>query len=140
MSEAARRAVRQSIPNLRFVVAAAEQPPPALVRRADLVTVYFPWGSLLRGLLGVDERVAAGVARLLRPGADVIALVSVEPRDGVPPLHVPTVAAAWRRHEVELLDVTPVDTAEIRATRSTWGRRLLTDPTRRTVRLTFRAH
>src|SRR3982750_3310516 len=33
------------------------------------MTINFPWGSLLRGVLGHDEAALAGVGTLLAPGA-----------------------------------------------------------------------
>jgi 16S rRNA (adenine(1408)-N(1))-methyltransferase len=48
--------------------------------------VQFPWGSLLRGILGHEDAVLAGVAQLLAPGAEGVVLLSVVPRDGVAPL------------------------------------------------------
>ena len=62
MAEASRRAAKPAHkggqPNVRFILAAAEAPPPALAGIAGLVTVRFPWGSLLRGCLGEDTAVA----------------------------------------------------------------------------------
>jgi 16S rRNA (adenine(1408)-N(1))-methyltransferase len=61
MAEASRRAARRpdrgGLPNALFVVAAAEALPPELDGLADLVTVHFPWASLLRGLLTADPAV-----------------------------------------------------------------------------------
>jgi Methyltransferase domain len=57
---AARRSERGGLPNAVFVVAAAEALPPELDGVADLVTIQFPWGSLLKGLLDADPRVMAG--------------------------------------------------------------------------------
>lgn len=48
------------------------------------MTIHFPWGSLLRGVLGHDEAALAGVAALLAPGASAHVLFSVTARDGVP--------------------------------------------------------
>ena len=140
MAEVSRRAQRAGAPNVLFAVAAAESPPPELRGRVDLVTITFPWGSLLRGVLGSDEAVVAGVASLLRAGGEVRSLVSTEPRDGVGPLDVGRIEAAWRRQDVTLVDARPATRSEVEATRSTWGRRLLADPDRSVTRLQFRAH
>ena len=87
MAETSRRAARPSAkgghPNLLFVAAAAEAPPPELLGLADEIRILFPWGSLLRGVLGADERVARGIAGLARSGGRVSAIVSVTPRDGL---------------------------------------------------------
>ena len=135
MAETSRRAAQPSHKggrsNLLFVVAAAESPPPELLGLADEVRILFPWGSLLRGVLGADARVAGGIARLTRPGGRVSAIVSVTPRDG---LEAPVsfdadglarISDAMQRFGLRLTATRPAGVEDVRATRSTWGRRLL---------------
>src|SRR5262245_4216240 len=85
MAEASRRAARATkrgaLPRALFVVAAAEALPADLDGLADAVTVQFPWGSLLRGLLEADPAIVSGIARVARPGASVTLLLSVTERD-----------------------------------------------------------
>ena len=73
MATASRRAAarpsRGGLPNALFVVAAVEATPAELDGVADLVTVHFPWGSLLRGLLGADPAIMSSLTRVLRPSA-----------------------------------------------------------------------
>jgi 16S rRNA (adenine(1408)-N(1))-methyltransferase len=135
MAETSRRAARSPVkggrPNLLFVVAAAESPPPELLGLANEVRILFPWGSLLRGVLGQDERVAGGIAALARPGARVTAIVSVTPRDGLGGLAsldtgaLVGIAEAARGSGLDLTSTRLVDADEVRGTRSSWGRRLL---------------
>jgi 16S rRNA (adenine(1408)-N(1))-methyltransferase len=141
MAEVSRRATsrreRGGTPNALFAVAAAETPPTELRGRADLVTIAFPWGSLLRGVLGADGKVTAGVTSLLCPGGDVRILFSVEARDrmAIGPFDDAArecAIAAWSDYGVAVQELRPATSAEIGGTRSTWARRLSTDPTRRT--------
>ena len=135
MAETSRRAARTTTrggrPNLLFVVAAAEAPPVELLGLADEVRILFPWGSLLRGVLGRDERVVRGIVALAHPGARISATVSVTSRDGVgdmPDFDATTVAdleRALRPSGLRLTSSCLVDREEVRASRSTWGRRLL---------------
>ena len=135
MAETSRRAARPAHrggrPNLLFVVAAAEAPPMELLGLADEVRILFPWGSLLRGLLGRDERVARGIAALARPGARVRATVSITSRDGVaeiPVLDASAMAGIERAligTGLRLTGSSHVGREQVRATHSTWGRRLL---------------
>ena len=87
MVEAATRAARKpskgGAPNARFIVAAAEALPPELAAIADLVTVQFPWGSLLRGIVRGEAGIVCPLAGLLKPVADaeLRLLISVEARD-----------------------------------------------------------
>jgi 16S rRNA (adenine(1408)-N(1))-methyltransferase len=134
MAEASRRAGRRpgrgGLPNALFVVAAAETLPPELDGLADLVTVHFPWGSLLRGLLAADPAIMAGLVRVMRPGATLSVLLSATDRDrgaGVGPVGEQTLhalAAPYARHGLALTRVRPATAADVAASRSTWGKRL----------------
>jgi 16S rRNA (adenine(1408)-N(1))-methyltransferase len=113
-------------------VAAAERLPPELAGVADELKILFPWGSLLRGTLALEDAAAAsaGIASLLAPGALATALVSIEDRDrlDLPRLDDEGAREAlrerWSRHGLELCDLRPATTGEVAATRSTWARRL----------------
>jgi 16S rRNA (adenine(1408)-N(1))-methyltransferase len=89
------------------------------------MTINFPWASLLRGVLGHDDEVLAGVARLLAPGACASALVSVLPRDGVPAIaEAGQLAGTYARHGLCLAEVRPATAAEVAASGSSWAKRL----------------
>ncbi len=57
------------LPNLLYLIANAETLPPELSRMADLITINFPWGSLLEGLLHCDSAVIQGLGRVTKPTA-----------------------------------------------------------------------
>ena len=134
MAEASRRAARRpdrgGLPNAVFVVAAAESLPAGLDGLADRVTVHFPWGSLVQGLLTADPVVLGGVVRVMRPRATLTMLVSATDRDrgaGVGPVGeagLAALAAAYAAHGLAVTMVRPATAADVAATRSTWGRRL----------------
>jgi 16S rRNA (adenine(1408)-N(1))-methyltransferase len=124
MLAAARRST--GLPNAAFVVAAAESLPDDLAGAADLVTVQFPWGSLLRGIVCAEGPVLANLARIAAPGAILEVLWSVTDRDRatlgpVPtrPTEEPFAAAGF-----EFRDLRPATVAEIDATGSSWAKRL----------------
>jgi hypothetical protein len=87
MAEASHRAARSvrrsGLPNALFVVAAAETLPSELNGVAVALTVQFPWGSLLRGLLRAEAQLLTSIVRVCRPGASVTLLLSVTERDHV---------------------------------------------------------
>lgn len=127
----ARPARKGGLPNLLFAVAAAERPLVELCGRADEVTILFPWGSLLRGVLALDPMAAAGIAGLLAPGGRVRALVSVADRDAANARLAPLRAAdrdrlaeRWARFGLRLTAFEPATVQEVHATGSTWARRL----------------
>ena len=142
MADSSRRASRgrAALPNALFAVAAAERPPEALQGLAGSLTVNFPWGSLLRGLLGEDDTVLAGVARLMAPGAEGAVLLSVMPRDGMPP--VPprsSLAPVYERHGLELVEMRPATPEEVAASGSSWAKRLRAGRERPVTLLKLRA-
>ena len=134
MAEVSRRAARPNrkggLDNVRFVLAAAEALPPELAGRAALVTVLFPWGSLLRGCLGLDEAVASGLAGLVASGGVLELLLAPADRDrlaGVPTTEGAIIDAATRSfasHGLEVVVARAASPAEVAATGSSWARRL----------------
>jgi 16S rRNA (adenine(1408)-N(1))-methyltransferase len=135
MAESSRRAARTidkgGLPNLLFVVAAAEAPPDLLRGHADEVLIVFPWGSLLRGALALDEATAAGIAALVAPGGVVRGFVSITDRDTattdlrpLTALDANAIARRWSDHGLTLTCFEPAGAKAIDATGSTWGRRL----------------
>lgn len=148
MAPASRRAARPGqrggISNALFVVAAAERPPAELLAIADELTINFPWGSLLRGTLAVDDAVARGIAALLKPGASLTALVSVTARDGLglgaidEHREASLLAGRWANHGLQLVSICPATEAEVAATLSTWARRLGVGRTRPAWRIVLR--
>jgi 16S rRNA (adenine(1408)-N(1))-methyltransferase len=134
MAEASRRAARPprkgGLPNAGFILASAESPPPILQASADLVTVRFPWGSLLRGVVGADAAVAAGIAGLVAPGGALELLLAPAERDGLDAMPtsidglVAGASRAFETHGFAIDDVCLPTPADVAATRSTWARRL----------------
>jgi 16S rRNA (adenine(1408)-N(1))-methyltransferase len=133
MTDSSRRAARPEKKggrlNALFVVASAERPPAELLGLADELTIAFPWGSLLRGALGIDGAAARGIASLLRPGGVATILLSVAERDA---LDLPTldgesaaeIEARWSAFGPCAEGFRAATPAEVAATRSTWARRL----------------
>ena len=135
LAEASRRVARRvrSAEDRRawFVAAGVETLPAGLTRLADVVTVRFPWGSLLRGALGVDRVVAASIARLVAPGGRLEITLSLVARD-----RHDTAGEAFGAADLERMTATyatlgltrtearRLSTAEVAATPSTWARRL----------------
>ena len=134
MAEASRRAAaparKGGLSNAAFIVAAAEAPPTELCGVADLVTVRFPWGSLLRGCVGEDGAVAAGLARLVARGATLELLLAPSKRDNLdaiplePAALAEAAAVAFAPFGLDVVVGRPATMDEIEASGSTWARRL----------------
>lgn len=126
MSESSRRAQRGRVGNAVFLVAGAESLARSpLAGVAALVTVTMPWASLLRGVLGADPVVLAGVASVVAPGGRVEVLLSAEPRDGFTLPPEARIRDAWADAGLFLDMLRPAGDGEILASGSTWARRLL---------------
>jgi 16S rRNA (adenine(1408)-N(1))-methyltransferase len=131
MAEASRRADRRGLRNALFLVAGVESLTASpIAGAADLVTLTFPWGSLLRGALGRDAAALAGIAAVAAPGARISVLTSVIPADGVEgitrlgPDAADAIATAWSEAGLRLAAMRPAAPAEVAASGSSWGRRL----------------
>jgi 16S rRNA (adenine(1408)-N(1))-methyltransferase len=131
MAEPSRRADRRGPANARFFVAGAERlADTALAGRADLVTVTFPWGSLLRGVLGLEEFALAGAAALVAPSGRFEVLASVVPSDGIDGIATldatcePEIRRAWAAVGMELVLMRRASTADVATSGSSWARRL----------------
>jgi 16S rRNA (adenine(1408)-N(1))-methyltransferase len=134
MADGSRRAGarprRGGLPNALFVVAAVESIPSELDGVADLVTVHFPWGSLLRGLLGADPATMRALTGMMRPGATLSMLLSSTARDhgaGLEPVNERTLHArseAYRPYGLAVTGTRPATAGDVAAAHSTWGKRL----------------
>lgn len=62
-------ASRRAPGNALFVIANAYSLPSELAGLASRLTIHFPWGSLLEGILAEDERLLASLRGVTRPGA-----------------------------------------------------------------------
>ncbi|HJP89937.1 MAG TPA: hypothetical protein VJ850_12950 [Candidatus Limnocylindrales bacterium] len=146
MAESSRRAAaprrKGGTPNAAFVVAAAEAAPVDLRGVAQLVTVRFPWASLLRGCLGRDATVAAGIASLVGAGGTLELLLAPSGRDGLedvpvePDAVVDSAIRTFGRLGFERVEARRATDAEIAESGSTWAKRLRSQrPSDRTVML-----
>lgn len=132
MAESSRRADRgrTRLPNVIFLAAPAEALPGPLAGAASLVTVTMPWGSLLRGVVGLDDAVMRGIASIVGRGGRIEALAGVTREDRVERIaaldasDTPTIDAAWRSVGFELAGMREATPDELRASRSSWARRL----------------
>jgi len=98
------------------------------------VTITLPWGSLLRGVLGLDERALDGIVSVVAPDGLVEILASVVDSDNLVGLDrldqraMAGVSAAWQAHGFELTSMREATRDDLLATRSSWARRLRDRP------------
>ena len=150
MAEASRRATRRHADAFTrrawFLAAGVERLPPELDGIADRVTVRFPWGSLLRGALGLDHAVTAAIARLVAAGGWLELTLSAVGRDADAVTGLDgeldgtardRLAAAFADHGLELTELRPLTHADVATLHSTWARRLRAGADRPAWRVTL---
>ena len=134
-------AKRAHLANAAFLVEGVERLPPELGCLADEVTVHFPWGSLLRGLLDGSSAVVGSVAGLMKNGAELRVLVSAAVRDGfgeVTPSVITSRCENYLQHGLRLVDARWASSEVVRDSRSAWAKRLGVGRTRPAVIARYR--
>jgi 16S rRNA (adenine(1408)-N(1))-methyltransferase len=127
LASGAWRAKRARLANAVFLVEGVERLPSDLDEVANEVTIHFPWGSLLRGLLSADPAVLSPIARLLKPGTELRVLLSATARDGHADLSCDALrrtSADFAAFGLQLDEARPARLSDIAASRSAWGKRL----------------
>ena len=141
LARAAWSAKRGHLANAAFLVEGVERLPPELGCLADEVTVHFPWGSLLRGLLDGSSAVVGSVAGLMKNGAELRVLVSAAVRDGfgeVNPSVITSRCENYLQHGLRLVDARWASSEVVRDSRSAWAKRLGVGRTRPAVIARYR--
>lgn len=121
------RAKRACLANVEFLVEGVERLPPAFAGFTDEVTVHFPWGSLLRGLVDGSGCVIGPIANLMKADAELRVLTSAVDRDGfgdLTPSHVTSRRDAYREHGLRLISAGWASAAAVAESRSAWAKRL----------------
>lgn len=147
MAERSRRAAttpaKGGHPNAVFIASGVELLPDELGGIADRVTVRFPWGSLLRGAIGVDADVSAAIGRLVAPQGELELTISIVERDrldvrddaptGTPldrlgrpfdDSDIERIRATFASLGFRIVEVGPLPREALRSYGSSWARRL----------------
>ena len=149
MAESIRRAAakpsRGGVPNARFVVGDAVSPLTEFGGRASLVTVNYPWGSLLRAVAAPEPEGLRAVVGLLRPGGRLVALLNASAAEDsayaerleLPPLdgeHLEGVLVpGWSAAGLGEVSWRVLAPGEEPPHRTTWGQRLVRGSGRETA-------
>lgn len=122
-----RDASRRAPENALFVIANAQELPPLLHGCADQLSVHFPWGSLLQGLLAEEDTLRQQMSALLRPQAALDLIVNGGAlaeqgwalEDGAAAIRQRLMRQGWRVEQPQMLTG-----AALRAYPTSWARRL----------------
>lgn len=129
---------RAKLQNVLFLIADAQELPCELKGLVAQVTINFPWGSLLEGLLTCNSRLYAGLAALSRSitsfdirlngGALAQAGWTLEP--GVERIRTNMIGMGWHVNTPVMMDA-----CALQAFPSTWAKRLAFGRDGRTIEL-----
>jgi 16S rRNA (adenine(1408)-N(1))-methyltransferase len=137
-----RAASRRNIPNTMYLIANARALPAELGGLADRLTINFPWGSLLTGLLAGDPALLGSLLSLARPGAgleirlngEALAETGTDLEAGAAAIAAVLPGSGFRVRAMRALGP-----AELKAFPSTWARRLAFGRDPRALALTAEA-
>ena len=142
---AAAKPARGGVANARFLVRDALDPPGDLRGRAELVTVNYPWGSLLRAVAAPEPEGLAAVVSWLAGGGRLVALLNASAAEDsayaerleLPPLdgdHVEgRLVPGWREAGLAEVGARLLAPGEEPPHRTTWGQRLVRGSGRETL-------
>jgi 16S rRNA (adenine(1408)-N(1))-methyltransferase len=113
--------------NALYLIASAQSLPAGLDGLAARITINFPWGSLLRGLLDDDLALLSGIARVARPDAELTIRLN---GGALAEAGWSLEAGTWQVYErlqsagFQTRQPQPLDAADLRACPTTWAKRL----------------
>jgi 16S rRNA (adenine(1408)-N(1))-methyltransferase len=122
-----RGARRRHPANVRFVAADALGWPLGMIPAADAVTINFPYGSLLRGLVDGDRGLLTRLDTLLEPGSRLDAMVNASAltATGLDPKTGPDAIVSGLRHIDGLrIAIRALSRDALRRFPSSWAKRL----------------
>lgn len=118
---------RAGLANMLFVIANAQELPCEFSGLFSHVTINFPWGSLLKGLLAAEPGLMGGLTSVARPGAQVeIHLNGGALTEAGTSLlaGAEAIYENMKHHGWKLTKPCPMDDRTLRSFPTTWARRL----------------
>lgn len=118
---------RAKLPNMLFLIASAQALPQELSGLVSQVTINFPWGSLLEGLLAGDPNMLCGLASVSGPDASLevrlnggaLAKAGWPLERGATEIYTNFMKSGW-----SVSAPVPMDAQALRSFPSTWAKRL----------------
>ncbi len=118
---------RMKLPNALFIIANAQKLPNELNGLASHITINFPWGSLLEGLLANDPTLMRGLESIsfsatsidVRLNGGAMAEVGTALEAGAKKIHNNLLCAGW-----QMDDPVAIDICALLKFPSTWAKRL----------------
>lgn len=144
-----KKPARGGVPNALYAIAAIENLPPELENCADSVTINFPWGSLLRGLVLAENAVLKALVKLAKPTATLTMLVNYNIFDDPVPLElrdlpaftpetVDSIAPQYEAAGLVMIERGFVGEDSVKTIPSLWAKRVLLSQNPHTMRIIMR--
>lgn len=123
-------------PNALYVLAAAETLPEELSGIADEITVLFPWGSLLRGVVTPDRMLLESLHRICKPGGAlriILSLDRIKDQGEMARLGLPNLTPTYIQSELpvrygeagfDMLSINALSEAAIATLDTSWAKKL----------------
>lgn len=146
-SSLAQRSIKKGgVNNARFVLSSIERLPDTVCDVADLITLNYPWGSLLSALVEPNDTVLEKIARMAKPGAQIRILLnwsvfenaSYCERLGLPPLSLDDVPALLLCYRDCGLDTLKFGLVDSNTATTTWGKKLVKGSNRAVLSIVLR--
>lgn len=131
-----KKAQREKLNNLVFVLASVEMLPKELMMVANDVNIILPWGSLLSSIVKTDPFVIKNIADLLKPKG-ILKIVlgytqDAEPSetkrldlDNLSEIYVKEkIVPAFEKVELVCTNLTPFEKADLKDFKTTWSNKL----------------
>lgn len=145
-ARAAKKPEKGGVSNALFVACAVERLPEALCDIADVVTLNYPWGSLLQALVNPDVNVLTKIARLAKPSSELRILLNWSVLEnhayaqtlGLVPHALESIEPTLRPHYAQA-GIQIVSSGLVQAdAKTTWGQKLVKGSQRKVLEIRAR--
>lgn len=142
-----KRVNKEKFENALFVLGSVEKLPQELTEIANIVYIYFPWGSLLGGIARADEKIINNIASLVKPNGKLEIIFgysqNAEPSEsrrlGLDKLDYEKIQTEiipiFERCGLKLNQLVNLEKEELLKIHSSWGKRLIFGQERKIFKL-----
>ena len=125
-----KKSEKGGVKNAFFVLANVEDLPHELDGLVNQVFINFPWGSLLKAVVLVDEKIWQNIKRICQPGGIIDLVVSYHPKDSdLPEIDLDylknIMLPALEKFGFKIKEIREVIPDEIKSFPSSWAKKLI---------------
>ncbi|MBI2620754.1 methyltransferase domain-containing protein [candidate division WWE3 bacterium] len=143
MREYSKKANREGLCNLLFVIGSLENIPTELLDTANMVYINLPWGSLLKAIVEPQITQLRDISKLLKKDGELQILLGYDPKlepkldlgNLTPEIFTNRVIPTFRNLGFEVLRFELLDKDDLKEIQTTWSKKLGFGQTRPTYKL-----